>query len=88
MGAVIVAERVVPEVRGRAYGLMSAVAQTAGMLGFLVAGPLIDRFGPRELVAAAGALGLVAALACLPMVRAAVPLESPRDVRPATAQRT
>jgi MFS family permease len=85
MGAVIVAERVVPEVRGRAYGLMSAVAQTAGMLGFLVAGPLIDRFGPRELVAAAGALGLVAALACLPMVRAAVPLESPRDVRPAAA---
>jgi MFS family permease len=72
MGAVIVADRVVPSVRGRAYALMSAVAQTANMLGFVVAGPLIDRFGPRELVAVCGAVGLLAALACLPMVRSAV----------------
>jgi MFS family permease len=72
MAAVILANRVVPEARGRAYGIMNAVAQSASMLGFLIGGPLIDRFGPRELVAAAGALGLVAAVSCLPMVRAAV----------------
>jgi MFS family permease len=82
MGAVIVADRVVPEARGRAYGLMNAVTQSAGMVGFLVAGPLIDRFEPRGLVAVAGALGLLAALSCLPMVRAAVRLEPPRAAVP------
>jgi MFS family permease len=71
MGAVILAHRVVPEARGRAYGLMNAVVQSASMLGFLVGGPLVDRFAPRELVAAAGEVGLVAALACVPMVRSA-----------------
>jgi predicted MFS family arabinose efflux permease len=78
MGAVIVADRVRAEARGRAYGLMNAVVQTANMLGFLAAGPLIDRFGARELVAACGALGLLAALACLPMMR----LQPPRDPAP------
>jgi predicted MFS family arabinose efflux permease len=72
MAAVILANRVVPEARGRAYGLMNAVAQSGSMLGFLVGGPLIDRFGPRELVAAAGTFGLVAAVSCLRMVRSAV----------------
>ncbi|HEY0533870.1 MAG TPA: MFS transporter [Actinoplanes sp.] len=82
MSAVILAERVVPQARGRAYGLMNAVAQTANMLGFVAAGPLVDRFGPRELVAACAAVGLVAALACLPMIRSAVRLEPPRDPVP------
>jgi MFS family permease len=80
--AVILANRVVPEARGRAYGLMNAVVQTASMLGFLLAGPLLDRFGPRELVAACGALGVLAALACLPMVRSAVRLQPPREPVP------
>lgn len=79
MGAVIVADRVRPEVRGRAYGAMNAVAQTANMLGFLVAGPLIDRFGTRELVAGCAALGLLGALASVPMIRSAVRLEPPRQ---------
>jgi MFS family permease len=79
MGAVIVANRVLPEARGRAYGFMNAVVQGASMLGFLVAGPLIDRYGARELVAASGALGLLAALACWPMIRSAVRREPPRD---------
>jgi MFS family permease len=82
MAAVIVAHRVVPAARGHAYGLMNAVTQTANMLGFLAAGPLIDRFPPRGLVAAAGALGLLATLACLPMVRAAVRREPPRPPVP------
>jgi MFS family permease len=87
MGAVIVADRVVPQARGRAYALMGAVAQTAGMLGFLVAGPLVDRFAPRELVAVCAAAGLLAALACLPMVRSAVRLEPPRDPAPGESAR-
>ncbi|MEV6843733.1 MFS transporter [Actinoplanes sp. NPDC051411] len=77
MCAVILAERVVPGARGQAYGVMNAVAQTANMLGFMVAGPLVDHFGPRLLVAACGAAGLLAALACLPMVRSAVRLAPP-----------
>jgi MFS family permease len=87
MGAVIVADRVVPQARGRAYALMGAVAQTAGMLGFLGAGPLVDRIAPRELVAVCAAAGLLAALACLPMVRSAVRLEPPRDPAPGESAR-
>jgi MFS family permease len=88
MAAVILANRVVPEARGRAYGLMNAVAQSASMLGFLVGGPLIDRFGPRELVAAAGAFGLVAAVSCLPMVRSAVRPEPPSPPVPGGTERS
>ena len=67
--AVIVAGRAPSEARGRAYAMLGAAVQGAGMLGLLAAGPLADRFEPRVLVAAAGAGGLLAALACLPMVR-------------------
>jgi MFS family permease len=85
MCAVILADRVVPGARGRAYGVMNAVAQTANMVGFVVAGPLVDHFEPRLLVAACGAAGLVAAVACLPMVRSAVRCEPPADPAPGEA---
>lgn len=75
MAAVIVANRVAPEYRGRAYSIMQAVAEGAGMLGFLVAGPLVDHLDARPLMAGAGAAGLLAALICLPIVRSATKKE-------------
>ena len=69
--AVIVSGRAPSEARGRAFAMLGAAIQGAGMLGLLAAGPLVDRFEPRVLVAAAGATGLLAALACLPLIRGA-----------------
>lgn len=39
------------------------------MIGLLVAGPLVERYGPRELVGVFGALGLIVAIGCLLVVR-------------------
>ncbi|KUL39034.1 MFS transporter [Actinoplanes awajinensis] len=66
---VIVAGRVPAEAHGRAFAVITAVVQGAGLFGFLVAGPLLEHFDPRVLVAGAGAAGLLAALACWPLVR-------------------
>jgi MFS family permease len=76
---VIIAGRAPAEAHGRAFAVLGAAVQGAGMLGLLVAGPLVDHFAPRLLVAAAGAAGLLAALACLPMVRREPPTRSPGD---------
>ncbi|AGZ38603.1 MFS transporter [Actinoplanes friuliensis] len=68
---VVMAERVPEQARGQAFATLGAAVQGAGMLGYAVAGPLIDRFEPRLLVAAAGVAGLVAVAVCLPVVRRA-----------------
>ena len=68
---VVMAERVPAAARGRAFAAMGAAIQGAGMVGYLVGGPLVDRFAPRPLVAAAGIAGLVAVAVCLPVVRRA-----------------
>jgi MFS family permease len=65
--AVVVAGRAPAEARGRAFAVLGAAVQGASLLGVLAAGPLVDRFDPRLLVAAAGAAGLVAVLLCLPV---------------------
>ncbi|GAA4596101.1 MFS transporter [Actinoplanes octamycinicus] len=72
--AVIVADRVPSEVHGRAFAAVTAVVQGAGLLGYLLAGPLVEQFDARVLVAGAGAAGLLAAFACWPLVR-----REPRD---------
>ncbi|MEV4275919.1 MFS transporter [Actinoplanes xinjiangensis] len=80
--SVLIANRVRPEAHGRAFSIFGASVQAAGILGFFVAGPLVESFDPRVLVAGAGAAGLVAALACLPLVRfqpRAAPATSMRD---------
>jgi hypothetical protein len=51
---------------------MGSAVQGAGMIGFVVGGPLVDRADPRILVLACGAAGLIAVLACLPAVGRAV----------------
>jgi MFS family permease len=80
--SVLIANRVLPEAHGRAFSLFGASVQAAGILGFFVAGPLTEVFDPRVLVAGAGAAGLLAALACLPLVRfqpRPAPLTTMRD---------
>ena len=77
-GAVIIADRAPAEARGRAYAVLNAAVQGASLLGLLAAGPLVEHFEPRLLVAAAGTLGLVAAVGCLPAVRMR---REPRDRR-------
>ncbi len=66
---VIVAERAPEFPYGRAFAVMQSAIQGAGMLGLFAAGPLVEVFSPRVLVAAAGAAGLVAAAACIPVMR-------------------
>jgi len=68
---VVLAERVPEAARGRAYAVMGAAVQGAGMIGYAIAGPLVERFEPRPLVAAAGLAGLAAVVCCLPAVRRA-----------------
>jgi MFS family permease len=86
---VVMAERVPAAARGRAFAAMGAAIQGAGMVGYLVGGPLVDHFAPRPLVAAAGLAGLVAVAVCLPVVWRAgreigpLPPVEPRQVQPA-----
>jgi MFS family permease len=66
---VIVAERTPEFAYGRAFAVMQSAIQGSAMLGLLAAGPLVEVFSPRVLVAALGAAGLVAAAACIPAMR-------------------
>jgi MFS family permease len=66
---VIVAERAPESAYGRAFAVMQSAIQGASMAGLLAAGPLVEVFAPRVLVAAAGAAGLLAAAACIPAMR-------------------
>ncbi|WP_250029229.1 MFS transporter [Paractinoplanes maris] len=66
---VIVAGRTPRAARGRAFASLNAAVQGAGMAGLLVAGPLVDHFDARLLVAAVGTFGLVTTLAALVVVR-------------------
>jgi hypothetical protein len=48
--------------------VVSAAVQAAALIGLLAAGPLVERFDPRWLVAGAGTLGLLVSLIALPIV--------------------
>jgi len=50
-------------VRGRAFALVQAAIVAVQGIGFLLAGALAEVFAPSEVIAGAGALGLVGALA-------------------------
>jgi MFS family permease len=65
---VIVADRAPATAHGRAFAVMAAALQTASLLGLRVAGPLVEQFDPRLLVAAAGGLGLLITLAAMVVV--------------------
>ncbi|MBU2667723.1 MFS transporter [Actinoplanes bogorensis] len=66
---VIIAGRTPGSVHGRAFAALGAAVQGAGVIGLLAAGPLVDQFDARLLVAAAGAFGLVMTLAGALVVR-------------------
>lgn len=67
----VVARRVTPESRGRAFAAIEAAVQGAAMLGYLLGGALLELFPPRPLVAACGVGGLLAVAAVVaPVVRA------------------
>jgi MFS family permease len=78
---VLVADRTPGEARGRAFAAVGAAVQSAGVIGLLAAGPLVDHFSPRLLLAAAGAAGVLAALACLPLVMRHEPPSAPATGR-------
>jgi len=78
---VIVSGRTAAEVRGSAFAVVAGVVEAASLAGLLVAGPLVDAFDPRLLVAAAGGAGTLAALACLALVRRETPAAPPPSIR-------
>jgi MFS family permease len=79
---VVMAARVPAFARGRAFAAMGSAIQGAGMIGFLVGGPLVDRVEPRALFVVFGAAGLLAVLAGVPSVRRAVRSGPPADPVP------
>jgi MFS family permease len=79
---VVMAARVPAFARGRAFASMGSAVQGAGVFGFLIGGPLVDRVEPRVLLVAFGAAGVLAVLACVPSVRRAVRSGPPADPLP------
>lgn len=68
----VVAHRVPPSLRGRAFATMGAAVQGASMAGYLVGGVLLEYVPPRPLVALSGGAGLVlVGVFVLPIWRAA-----------------
>ena len=78
---VIIAGRVPAAAHGRAFSVCTAAVQGAGLFGLMVAGPLAEQFDPRVLVAGAGLTGVLAAFACLPLVRREPPVTLPAGRR-------
>lgn len=73
LGAVLFAQATTDELRGRAYSVLYTGMGGATLLGYLLAGPLIDRFGAPPMMALAGAVFIVAALVAFglsPLARA------------------
>jgi MFS family permease len=77
----VMANRVPPEQRGRAFAAQGAAIQGAGMFGYLIGGVLLVGFAPRPLVAAAGLAGLAVVAAVTPIVLRAARSERGRTMR-------
>lgn len=59
LGEVLLARSIPDEMRGRLYSASGLLTSVTGLLGYLVAGPAIDRFGPTAMMAVAGAIMIV-----------------------------
>jgi MFS family permease len=59
---VLAARRVPAAVRGRFFAQFGAVANGANLIGFALAGVLVDRFAPGPVITAGGVAGLVVVL--------------------------
>src|SRR5204862_400468 len=78
---VLLGRRVPPDVRGRAFALFSGAANGANALGYLIAGLALAAVSARTMIALAGGVGLVAALAfAVPMWRATRRTDQPAAV--------
>jgi MFS family permease len=66
---VIIAGHAPALAHGRAFAIFAASVEGGSLLGYLLAGPLVNQFDPRVLVAVFGLAGLLAAIACIPVVR-------------------
>ncbi|MEV4758162.1 MFS transporter [Micromonospora sp. NPDC049559] len=69
---VVMAHRVPPAARGRAFAALGAALQGASMLGYLIGGVLLESFPPRPLVAVAGLAGLAVLAFLVPPVQRTV----------------
>ncbi|GAA2618063.1 MFS transporter [Paractinoplanes durhamensis] len=88
---VIIVGRVRAAAHGRAFAALNGAVQLAGLIGLVAAGPLVERFDPRWLLASAAGIGLVVCLAAIPVARRTADKPSlaspqPRIVTPVTAQ--
>lgn len=77
----VMANRVPPEQRGRAFATQGAAIQGAGMFGYLIGGVMLAGFAPRPMLAAAGLAGLAVVAAVTPVVLRAARSERGRTVR-------
>ncbi|MET7875836.1 MFS transporter [Micromonospora profundi] len=68
----LTARRAPEAMRARAYASYGAAVQGGSMIGYLLGGLLLTVVSPRPLIAAAGAAGLLVALAFVPVVARAV----------------
>ncbi|KOX14950.1 MFS transporter [Micromonospora sp. NRRL B-16802] len=68
----LTARRAPESMRARAYASYGAAVQGGSMTGYLLGGLLLTVVSPRPLIAAAGAAGLLVALAFVPVVARAV----------------
>jgi MFS family permease len=62
---IVLGRRVPSAVRGRAFGIFGSIANGASLIGYVIAGPLLQVLTPRALIAGAGLLSLAVALAFL-----------------------
>ncbi|MEO3923815.1 MFS transporter [Micromonosporaceae bacterium B7E4] len=87
----VLANRVPPEARGRAFAAQGAAIQGAGMFGYLAGGILLAGFPPRPLVAVTGLAGLAVVAAVTPVVLRAARRERatmrPGPLPPRSAER-
>jgi DHA3 family macrolide efflux protein-like MFS transporter len=59
----ILQAKVAPDMQGRVFSLITALATAITPLGLLIAGPFTDAFGPRVWYVGTGILGLLIGLA-------------------------
>ncbi|MGX7676856.1 MFS transporter [Plantactinospora sp. DSM 117369] len=87
----VLASRVPPAARGRAFAAQGAAIQGAGMFGYLAGGILLAGFSPRPLVAVTGLAGLAVVGAVTPVVLRAAGRERaamrPGPLPPRSAER-
>lgn len=77
---VLIAESAPDAMRGRVYGVLGLALSGATLLGYLAAGPAIERFGAPPMMAAAGTVFIVSSIIAFgfgPLARAVAATDAP-----------